>query len=74
MSIARAETETEKVSTVKMLERRMFSILPKLGLAKKRARVHSLEENIIPYDESRFGKLPSLLLSAKEKDMSERRM
>jgi hypothetical protein len=30
--------------------------------------MHSLEEKLIPYDESRFGRLPSILLSAKEKD------
>jgi glycosyltransferase involved in cell wall biosynthesis len=30
--------------------------------------MHSLEEKLVPYDESRFGRLPSILLSAKEKD------
>jgi glycosyltransferase involved in cell wall biosynthesis len=30
--------------------------------------MHSLEEKLMPYDESRFGRLPSILLSAKEKD------
>jgi hypothetical protein len=35
MSITRAETDTEKVGTVKMPARRMLSVLPKLGLVKK---------------------------------------